>query len=170
MARRKGGIKGGPLAKEAELLGPEFCSTVDVAPEEVLRDMLKQLPLDRINLQERLKGDVDVKSLKDALSLAMTDYRTGFKRMDAKAARIRRRLKEMGKPVGEDSEQADKKLEPGTTDKFGGTNANAIAGKPIEPRPSAKEAERQKTEAAVRDFEQKAGGHLSSPFNPPKAS
>lgn len=164
MGRGKG--KKSPIDKEAKLIADdEFCSTVNAAPEEVLRKMLAQFPLDRANLQERLKGDADIASLKAQLSTANEPYRIGFKRIDAKATRIRRRLKEMGKPVGDLSEQADKTLEPGATDKFGGTNADALAGKPTEPRPSSKAAEQKATEKSVKDFEFKVGNHPNSPLN-----
>ena len=164
MGRKGGGKKGGPLAKEAALLGPEFCSFVDSAPEVALREALKQLPLDRINLQEELRADTDVSALKEKLKDATVRYREGFKRIDAKSTRIRRRLIEMGKPVGDKSEEADAKLAPGTTDKFGGTAADALAGKPTEPPVNRKAEERAKTDAAVKDFEQRPGGHANSPF------
>lgn len=162
MGRGKG--RKSPIDKEAKIIADdEFCSTVNAAPEEKLRAMLAQFPLDRANLQEQLKADTDIASLKTQLSAANEPYRMGFKRIDAKASRIRRRLKEMGKPVGDISEQADRKLEAGATDKFGGTNADALAGKPTEPRPSAKEAERKATEKAVKDFETKI--NPKSPLN-----
>lgn len=164
MGRGKG--RRSPIDKEAKLINDdEFCSTVNAAPEEVLRGMLKQLPLDRINWQERLKGDADVKGLREQMATAMAQYRTAFKRIDAKAARIRRRLQEMGKSVGDFSEEEAKTLEPGATDKFGGTNADALAGKPSDPRPSAKAAEQKATNKAVKDFEFKVGSHPNSPLN-----
>lgn len=164
MGRGKG--KKSPIDKEAKLIADdEFCSTVNAAPEEVLRGMLKQLPLDRINWQERLKGDADVKNLREQMATAMVQYRTAFKRIDAKAARIRRRLKEMGKSVGDFSEEEGKTLEPGVTDKFGGTNADALAGKPTEPRPSSKAVEQKAVEKSVKDFEFKVGSHPNSPLN-----
>lgn len=165
MPRGKGKKGGGPLAKEAALLGAEFCSFVEAAPEEALRNALKQLPLDQINWKNKLKNDEDVNSLKTKLKDSTVIYREAFKRIDAKATRIRRRLIEMGKPVGDESEEEGKALPPGATDKFGGSNAEALAGLPVAPPPNRKEEERVRTDAAVKDFEQKIGGHPSSPFS-----
>lgn len=164
MGRGKG--KKAPLDKEAKLIGDdEFCSFVNAAQEAELRSKLSQLSLDRVNLQVELKSDEHVSSLKTQMSTATERYRIGFKRVDAKVARIRRRLKEMGKPVGDLSEQADSKLEPGATDRFGGSNADALSGKPSEPRPSPKTADQKASEKAVKDFELKIGSHPNSPFN-----
>lgn len=88
------------LEKENKILGEEVVNKILSAREDELRGMASKNDMDRVILLEELEGDMDVKSLKEQLSTAMTRYRDGNKRLKILSRRIKNALEGMGKDVG----------------------------------------------------------------------